>query len=293
MIHQQARSRKSKDGKEKAEGLADQEDEATSPVKTVLGTLVKATGPGHLEKTKERLGRQGVVPVVPTRIEDVPFRRQDRRTLNARYRRIMDRKLIVFIVGAGLLLLFLGITLVFLYSQFRYEKRYMEPFIVIGPVLIGGGIMTVLFSVEVCYRLYRANKRVQDPDLDKIVNPHEVKHWMDPQLIPFGWGLFKDDQEVITIEREARSARLPSASSPLQLNYSLPLMPTSMPSMSTIETPIVEESTTMESVMDSTMVSNRESLMPMGTSQESSGLVMRPSALGGPEARYAPGVSNL
>ena len=32
---------------------------------------------------------------------------------------------------------------------YRYEKRYMEPFIVIGPVLIGGGIMTVLFSVEV------------------------------------------------------------------------------------------------------------------------------------------------
>ena len=96
--------------------------------------------------------------------------------------------------------------------------------------------------------------------------------------------------KVITIEREARSARLPSASSPLQLN-SLPLMPTSMPSMSTIETPIVEESTTMESVMDSTMVSNRESRMPMGTSQETSGLVMRPSALGGPEARYAPGVS--
>ena len=25
----------------------------------------------------------------------------------------------------------------------------MEPFIVIGPVLIGGGIMTVLFSLEV------------------------------------------------------------------------------------------------------------------------------------------------
>ena len=32
---------------------------------------------------------------------------------------------------------------------FRDEKKYMEPFIVIGPVLIGGGIMTVLFSLEV------------------------------------------------------------------------------------------------------------------------------------------------
>merc|ERR1719278_1299695 len=158
----------------------------------------------------------------------------------------MDRKLIVFILGAGLLLLILGSTLVSLYSRFRIEKKYMEPFIVIGPVLIGGGVMTVFFSVEVCYRLYMANKRVLDPDLDKIVNPHEVKHWMDPQLIPFGWGLFKDEEEVITIEREKSPARLPSASSPnasssLQLN-SLPLMPTSMASMSTIETPIVEES---------------------------------------------------
>ena len=66
-----------------------------------------------------------------------------------------------------------------------------------------------------------ANKRVLDPDLDKIVNPHEVKnffdgddflfslflfykcgflqkvkHWMDPKLIPYGWGLFKEEEEV-------------------------------------------------------------------------------------------------
>ena len=66
-------------------------------------------------------------------------------------------------------------------------------------------------------------------------------------------------------------------------------MPTSMPSMSTIETPIME-STPTESVMNSTMMaSNKESLITTG----SSGLVMRPSALGDPEARYAPGVSEL
>ena len=103
--------------------------------------------------------------------------------------------------------------------------------------------------------------------------------------------------QVIIIEREASPSRLPPllqsppsspnvSTLPLEPN-SLPLMPTSMPSMSTIETPIVE-STTMESVMDSsTMVPNRESLVPMDTS----GLVMRPSTLGGLEARYAPGVS--
>ena len=28
------------------------------------------------------------------------------------------------------------------------------------------------------------------------VNPHEVKHWIDPNLIPYGWGLFKEEDEV-------------------------------------------------------------------------------------------------
>ena len=44
-------------------------------------------------------------------------------------------------------------------------------------------------------RLYKANLRVQDPDLDNLSNPHEVKHWMDPKLIPFGWGGFFNEQE--------------------------------------------------------------------------------------------------
>ena len=25
----------------------------------------------------------------------------------------------------------------------------------------------------------------------------QVKHWMDPQIIPFGWGLFSEDEEVL------------------------------------------------------------------------------------------------
>ena len=54
-------------------------------------------------------------------------------------------------------------------------------------------------SVEVCVRLYKAKKRVQDPELDNLINPHEVKHWMDPKLIPYGWGLFKEDDEQILV----------------------------------------------------------------------------------------------
>ena len=51
-------------------------------------------------------------------------------------------------------------------------------------------------------RLYRSKKRVQDPDLDSLDNPHEVKHWVDPAIIPYGWGLFEDDDEVLVIEKE-------------------------------------------------------------------------------------------
>ena len=53
--------------------------------------------------------------------------------------------------------------------------------------------MTVMFSLEICVRLHKAIKRVQDPDLDNLINPHEVKHWMDPKIIPYGWGLFKEE----------------------------------------------------------------------------------------------------
>jgi hypothetical protein len=60
--------------------------------------------------------------------------------------------------------------------------------------------MTLLCSVEVCFRLYRETKRETDPDLDNLTNPHEVKHWMDPKIIPFGWGLFGEKDEVIIID---------------------------------------------------------------------------------------------
>ena len=43
--------------------------------------------------------------------------------------------------------------------------------------------------------------RIQDRDIDNNSNPHEVKHWMDPKLIPFGWGLFEVDDEIIVIEK--------------------------------------------------------------------------------------------
>ena len=55
-------------------------------------------------------------------------------------------------------------------------------------------------------RLYKAKKRVQDPDLDNLINPHEVKHWMDPKIIPFGWGLFAEEgDEVLVLDGAVRN----------------------------------------------------------------------------------------
>ena len=51
----------------------------------------------------------------------------------------------------------------------------------------------ISFSVRTTFidRLRVSLKRMQDRDIDNLANPHEVKHWMDPKLIPYGWGLFE------------------------------------------------------------------------------------------------------
>ena len=166
---------------------------------------------------------------------------------------------------------------------------------------------------------------------------------MDPHLIPYGWGLFKEEEEVrkdsnnvmkeanlklktriirntcmpqvITIEKEPSSPQneQPASSPTIPKNdgCSLPLLPLSMPSistMSTISTPIVQ-STTMESVMESSMSTLIDTPIVKSTTMESMmesnpstskgnlagtpGLVLRPSvlALPVPEATLALGVS--
>jgi len=195
-----AEKRKKKEELEKEQ--REQDEDCSSPRKTVLESLtIKAGGEKRQSILKEdSRSRASRRLRKPTRIEEVPFRRQDRRTLNARYRRLMDRKLIICIMGSSLLLLGLGTALLVSQHLLREDLPGIRPFVVIGPVLIGGGLMTALFSVEVCHRLHKANLRLLDPEVDTLVNPHEIKHWVDPRLIPYGWGLFSEDEEVIVIE---------------------------------------------------------------------------------------------
>lgn len=92
---------------------ADQERENEgrgSPVKTVMGGL--ATKPKYHDQMKKGKKFDKLAPKVPKSIEDVPFRRQDRRILNARKKRIMDRKLIKCLILFGLLALLGGVALI-------------------------------------------------------------------------------------------------------------------------------------------------------------------------------------
>jgi len=83
--------------------------------------------------------------------------------------------------------------------------------------------MVIIFSFEVCIRLHQANKRVVDPDLDNRINPHEVKHWIDPRIIPYGWGLFSEAEEVLVLNSTTtgrnEEATLPLTSLVLRPNF--------------------------------------------------------------------------
>ncbi len=113
----------------------------TSPVKGVVAALSK-------HRVSQEPLMKPVVKVkglkVPTRIEDVPFRRQDRRILNGRKKRIVARRIIGFGIAIGILLIMLGsglLTLYFLYQDgippFIY-RNWVLYFILLSSLQITG-----------------------------------------------------------------------------------------------------------------------------------------------------------
>ena len=90
-----------------------------SPVKTVMGALApKPRYPSEQPKKGNGKGDH-LIPLPPESIEDVPFRRQDRRILNARKKRIMDRKLIACQVLTGIVLVLVGVLCIVLWWQLK------------------------------------------------------------------------------------------------------------------------------------------------------------------------------
>ena len=91
-----------------------------SPVKGLLG--------GHNPKVPNETiqlnpGRKKMKTFVPTKIEEIPFRRQDRRIINSRKKRIVDRRLIKFIVFMGILMILIGAAMIVVWIVLRDGKR--------------------------------------------------------------------------------------------------------------------------------------------------------------------------
>merc|ERR550532_2713923 len=96
--------------------------------------------------------------------------------------------------------------------MYEEESRLIAPFAVTGGVLAFFGALLLCFSVEVCVRLRKNAKRVKDPEIDKLKNLHHIKHWMPPELIPYGWGHSGaesggDLKEAIVFDESAELAR--------------------------------------------------------------------------------------
>ena len=70
----------------------------------------------------------------------------------------------------------------------RLDYKFVGLLIIVGPIMIISGISFLLCSLELVMRLSKQIRRVMDTSLLKTSNLHEVKHWIEPQLVAFGWG---------------------------------------------------------------------------------------------------------
>ena len=62
----------------------------------------------------------------------------------------------------------------------KSKFKWVEPFVIVGPIVAIFGFVIVLFSLEICIRYQKNARRVQDPEIDTMKNVHHIKHWIDP-----------------------------------------------------------------------------------------------------------------
>ena len=61
-----------------------------------------------------------------------------------------------------------------------WTETYVQPFVIIGPIITVCGLAFIFFGFEICVRYKKNARRVQDPEIDTMKNIHHIKHWMDP-----------------------------------------------------------------------------------------------------------------
>ena len=61
--------------------------------------------------------------------------------------------------------------------------------------MAGAGLGLAGCSLELAAGLRKQIRRVMDPALLTTTNLHDVKHWVEPELVSFGWGQFDMEEE--------------------------------------------------------------------------------------------------
>ncbi|XP_043199276.1 uncharacterized protein LOC122368990 [Amphibalanus amphitrite] len=103
-----------------------------------------------------------------------------------RRRKVADCQIIGCVITSGLLILLAGLGM-FLAAWFVLGKD--DPFILIGPVFAGCGIVVLLLSVEVCVRRQKVIKLTEDLSSDDEGDGH----YIDEGLVNYGFGNYSGD----------------------------------------------------------------------------------------------------
>jgi len=197
MIQQQAR--KNLQERSPAHGHTEIQPGPRKPEEQVLRRF-NSPGKYGERKVEKRKGKKphkiAPVALVPSTLEEAPLRRMDRRALNALRKRRADKHMIACLIFTGLTFIMLGVGSIVVWVMFRHDLHHVGPLIILGPILVTAGLGLVVFSVELIIRLMKQIRRVMDPNLLKTNNLHEVKHWIEPELVSFGWGQFDMQEEA-------------------------------------------------------------------------------------------------
>jgi len=177
------------------------DDEEKNADNKFLNETLKKASKKIKHRTNKKANKIEPVILVPTKIEDAPLRRMDRRALNALRKRRSDKHMICCLVFSAVIFIAAGIAGVAAWIAFAKEFKILGPLVILGPILTFCGLLLVFFSVEICIRLRKQVKRVMDPSLLKTSNFHEVKHWIEPELVTFGWGQYDFQEEAQLLDQ--------------------------------------------------------------------------------------------
>lgn len=104
-----------------------------------------------------------------------------------RRRLVADCQIIVCILLSGFTIVLAGTAMLLSAKLLMLDE---SPFLLIGPVLIGCGVVVLLLSVETCVRRSRVAKQADDLSSDE-----EDSSRIDEGLVNYGYGNFKSESQ--------------------------------------------------------------------------------------------------